>query len=598
MKIGEGGRKPRGPYHRAILNKPAADKLQKPRVTRSYVDDVADEFASQEYSAFQEMWDLAKSDPRSITPYAFRKMVETTIEVAEQIRQFTEFGTRDNFGAEVIFLELLKDLPHYANLLAQVSLGRDLVHWLLFEKHQIITRSFDLMEEELGAMCAMDLEEETRRLESGGDRPGALATVSPAAITPVVTGIVQLDKMYYSPEWRGMFRDMLEQTLKLRPRQTTFITPELLAELAKLLKTDKRPGALRFLRSVAAEDLNLILFDAERYGSDLGEIIGVKGIKMIDPAIIGRNYETYRTENLFTAWAIGNRELNREKADEIKEAEQLVRGEVPAVRYRVVAAMLREKAPWALAEFKRLWEAPLFKETTEDHHRYIAFILALQGEKREIMVQLLECPGRLQKIFNSAVAFPHLAALMKVIRRVLVQSRQEIEARLDIINAFPFVLSPETYAQILTARTKKRAVKTLEEAIEAADYRACLSYGLGERVNAFGAAYREEMAKRWPKVTELTKTEHKQPAFMTTIAKVLEVPLIGAEKAKVEKAFRQLARECHPDRYPGDQEKETAFKMLNEAANIYLLALEEIASGKPTPDATVNLLTSSFEEMK
>lgn len=42
----------------------------------------------------------------------------------------------------------------------------------------------------------------------------------------------------------------------------------------------------------------------------------------------------------------------------------------------------------------------------------------------------------------------------------------------------------------------------------------------------------------------------------------------GATESEIKSAFRQKAKECHPDLHPGDKEAETKFKELNEAAEV------------------------------
>jgi DnaJ-class molecular chaperone len=48
-----------------------------------------------------------------------------------------------------------------------------------------------------------------------------------------------------------------------------------------------------------------------------------------------------------------------------------------------------------------------------------------------------------------------------------------------------------------------------------------------------------------------------------------EILGIGREATKdeIKKAFRKLARQCHPDVNPGDKEAEAKFKIVNEAYN-------------------------------
>lgn len=49
--------------------------------------------------------------------------------------------------------------------------------------------------------------------------------------------------------------------------------------------------------------------------------------------------------------------------------------------------------------------------------------------------------------------------------------------------------------------------------------------------------------------------------------KILGVPRSASEK-EIKRAFRRLARQCHPDRNPGDKEAENRFKEINEAHEV------------------------------
>lgn len=51
---------------------------------------------------------------------------------------------------------------------------------------------------------------------------------------------------------------------------------------------------------------------------------------------------------------------------------------------------------------------------------------------------------------------------------------------------------------------------------------------------------------------------------MTNYYQVLQLPEQASEE-EIKKAYRKLAKQCHPDLYPGDMEKEAQFKILSEA---------------------------------
>ena len=42
----------------------------------------------------------------------------------------------------------------------------------------------------------------------------------------------------------------------------------------------------------------------------------------------------------------------------------------------------------------------------------------------------------------------------------------------------------------------------------------------------------------------------------------------GASEEEIKKAYRKVARECHPDLNPGNTEKERQFKEANEAYEV------------------------------
>ncbi len=54
---------------------------------------------------------------------------------------------------------------------------------------------------------------------------------------------------------------------------------------------------------------------------------------------------------------------------------------------------------------------------------------------------------------------------------------------------------------------------------------------------------------------------------MTNYYQVLQVSKQASEDA-IRKAYRKLAKQCHPDMYPGDMEKEAQFKELSEAYGV------------------------------
>ena len=42
----------------------------------------------------------------------------------------------------------------------------------------------------------------------------------------------------------------------------------------------------------------------------------------------------------------------------------------------------------------------------------------------------------------------------------------------------------------------------------------------------------------------------------------------NASQEEIKKAYRKLAKECHPDLHPNDKEAETRFRELNEANEV------------------------------
>jgi molecular chaperone DnaJ len=54
---------------------------------------------------------------------------------------------------------------------------------------------------------------------------------------------------------------------------------------------------------------------------------------------------------------------------------------------------------------------------------------------------------------------------------------------------------------------------------------------------------------------------------MINYYRVLQISEQAAED-DIKKAYRKLAKQCHPDTYPGDREKETRFKEISEAYGV------------------------------
>ena len=52
-----------------------------------------------------------------------------------------------------------------------------------------------------------------------------------------------------------------------------------------------------------------------------------------------------------------------------------------------------------------------------------------------------------------------------------------------------------------------------------------------------------------------------------TAARILGVT-VDAKVAEINKAWRQIARTCHPDLHPGDKEAEKKFRLLNAAYTV------------------------------
>ena len=87
-----------------------------------------------------------------------------------------------------------------------------------------------------------------------------------------------------------------------------YFSSELINEIGKLLKSRHQKGALRFLKQLAQHDLNRVLMAYEAIGENIGKVLGLDEKQSVDFKVMKRNKNRYGTGNLFTAWAIGEKE--------------------------------------------------------------------------------------------------------------------------------------------------------------------------------------------------------------------------------------------------------------------------------------------------
>lgn len=72
----------------------------------------------------------------------------------------------------------------------------------------------------------------------------------------------------------------------------------------------------------------------------------------------------------------------------------------------------------------------------------------------------------------------------------------------------------------------------------------------------------------------------------------------SASEDEIKKAYRKLARECHPDKFPGDSEKEEQFKKINEAYEVLSDSDKKSYYDNPPPSPNVFFTQpGSFQDM-
>jgi len=551
------------------------------------------------YSASALLSAIAETYPEFIGPQTFEKLAEATEESSEQMKSGNpEPGT----GGEFIFQQLLKVPKLYAGLIAKVGFNYKVLRWLLYEEHETIMEDYDRTLEDYREREAMtvQLKEEAA---ATGETVAALMRRSETGITPVNSGDLAVDKFIEQGRQRpfdAFDRITFELLLKTRPEdKTEYFSAELYREITRLLSTDQREGALKFLEAVTVIDLNEILRHAEAFGEEIGTVLGMPDKKAIEYGIINRNMKKYHLANLFTAWAIGDRVLTPLQLQEIKGLEELLAKEMPFLTYYVVKTVLDETNGWSINDIHRLWKSELFKHSQNAYTENIAWILALAGENKDKMLLLMEKPGKLKQWWGSNLTVKRFRDVLINLDQIFSLPLKQIELRLDKINEFFFALEDETFARLLCHQGQADFEADLAAALTNGQYELVgISYGLRDRIKRFATIDGVEVAAMLPKTAETDEEKEDReskiiPQSMAVISFLTGVSLFSPNQSKVRAAWKKR-RKLHPDFNPSDAEKDPAaeqkFKIISEAYNIYLAVLKEIETGAALQDPEVRLL--------
>ncbi len=543
------------------------------------------DLADQVNRAWRYLMAISSNAPTAISVYAFKTLVKATKNFMRTERETSGFGNEDIMGGQDILLNLRNAPAHYATLIVQTLIDKDILHWLINEEHQRSEEQFDRWERDLGVMADLDAAE--RKAIAAVTEMGLIPVGPMAMTTPVGTGLFELDNVVFG-ESRNIHRAMLEDLLRLRPEKDDYFPPAVLNEVAKHLKGPNRAGALRFLKTVAGEDINLILAVSETIGEDIGQVIGLKEVKAIDYQAMVQNKEKYGVRNLFTAWAIGRNELTAAQRVDIHKIEEMCVKDTPAVTYRAISAYLAGRSPWRFADLERLWNAPLFKNCQIEYTQNLKRILSLRGKNRKKFLVLAESPGKLRKMMGWEIAIPRFMTVMKHLKELMTVPLIELTARLDILKGCPVVITNNKELVLALAENdRSEFVRRVEALLAAAEFDLHISYGLKDRVEKV-----YETALKISTGVDLSEARTKKAELVLLMAaQLLGVSLFTADKESIGKAYHLAAKRYYPDYLHQDDAGATEkFQEFRAVVEAYLGVLEEHLTGSSLPDAQAKLL--------
>ncbi|MDD4179196.1 MAG: hypothetical protein PHH14_04010, partial [Candidatus Margulisbacteria bacterium] len=246
------------------------------------------------YSADALLSAVAETHPEFIGPQTFGKLAEATEESSDQMK----LGNPEpGVGGEPIFLSLLKAPKHYAALIVKVGIRHSVLRWLLYEEHETIVGDYDRALGDYRERAALT-EELKQEAATTGETVEAVMIRNEMGITPVNSGNFSIDKFIEQVRRRpfdAFDKLSFEVLLKSRPEnKTEYFYAGLYRELTRLLSTDQRAGALKFLEAVAILDPDEILRDAEAFGEEIGTVLGMPDKKAIEYGVINRNIKKYQ----------------------------------------------------------------------------------------------------------------------------------------------------------------------------------------------------------------------------------------------------------------------------------------------------------------
>jgi len=520
-------------------------------------------------------WSIKEHSPLVVTPYAFKVFVEASGETIEVMkRERGSFANRERGTGRGVYLELLKDIKHYSKLIASEGMPETVVKWLLHESDSEARTELKEMESRLAA-----INQREARVEA--EQKKGLVKVEGAALTPVVTGDLAIDRLFNNDLADLCERRNLEFVLSQPARESSDYFPtKLILAIAKYLKTKHRKNALGFLRLIAKHDIDRILLASPMLGKDFGLIIGSNRPKAIDlPAVI-RTKDKHGFINLFTAWAVEGKSLSLDQVKEIKALEDNLRFEQPITIYQLVNTVINPESNWTSATIMRLFDAALFKKADPAMRaKSIEYVLALDKEERQLFITLMENPGTIRKDYQDMRHHYRFEAIINNFGRLITLPRTNILDRIKLMDKFPFHINDVTYINILSAKSDYQFSYLLAQTISAGDFRLDLSHGLRQQLEGFVDLFgyclielaRNMRGIRLPDV-------NKASAILSAAAKLLNISLVGLTADRIRHAFKLTARDTHPDTPLGLEEK---FDTASGAREALLSMLHELETGYP-----------------